>query len=82
MKMSFLMLISTTCSSLMEKPKSLTPKQAAEIMGVTPQFIRCGLQQGRFPFGTAVKMSKQWSYYINAHQFYQYLGVKDTEETA
>ena len=52
--------------------KKLTVKEAAELMGVTPQFLRLGLQQGRFPFGTAVKF-RRWSYYINAEQFYKWL---------
>lgn len=51
----------------------LTVKDAADLMGVTPQFMRLALQQGRFPFGTAVKM-KRWSYYINADKFYYYIG--------
>lgn len=50
----------------------LTVPEAAEIMGVTPQFLRLALQQGRFPFGTAVKF-KRWSYYINKDKFFEYL---------
>lgn len=49
----------------------LTVPEAAAIMGVTPQFLRLALQQGRFPFGTAVKM-RRWAYYINAQRFYEY----------
>ncbi len=56
----------------MNHPNKLTIKEAAAIMGVTPQFLRLGLQQGRFPFGTAVKM-KRWAYYINHTKFYEYL---------
>lgn len=50
----------------------LTVKEAAALMGVTPQFLRLGLQQGRLPFGVAVKF-KRWSYYINPAKFYEYL---------
>lgn len=47
--------------------------EAARILGVTPQFLRMGLQQGRFPeFGTAVKM-KRWAYFIHAGRFYGYV---------
>ena len=53
----------------------LTVTQAAEIMGVDPQFLRIALQQGRFPFGTAVKM-KRWAYYINARKLHDYLGAR------
>jgi len=51
----------------------LTIKEAAAIMGVTPQFLRMGLRQQRFPFGVAVKMERRWAYYINAAKFYDYL---------
>ena len=58
-----------------EQAEKLTVPQAAEIMGVTPQLLRLGLQQGRFPFGTAVKF-KRWSYYINKDKFYEYINLK------
>ena len=45
-------------------PKNVPVKVAAELMGVSPQFVRIGLQQNRFPFGAAVKLSTQWSYHI------------------
>ena len=46
----------------------------ASIMKVTPRFLQMGLQQGRFPFGEAVKM-KRWSYYINTEKFIKYMKV-------
>lgn len=55
-----------------KKPTTITVQQAAKIMNVTPRFLQIGLQQERFPFGTAVKM-KRWSYYINAERFMQYM---------
>ena len=55
--------------------KKFTVPEAAAMMGVTPQFLRLGLRQGRFPFGTAVKL-KRWSYYINSNHFMEYLGQK------
>ena len=54
----------------------LTVKQAAALMGVSEQFIRLGLQQGKFPFGTAVKTSSRWSYYINSTQLLRYIGAE------
>jgi len=57
-----------------------TVKEAAAIMGVTPRFLQLALQQGRFPFGTAVKM-KRWSYYIHTERFIQYmLGQRGEKE--
>jgi hypothetical protein len=62
------------------KPSRITVKEAAAIMGVTPRFLQLALQQGRFPFGTAVKM-KRWSYYIHAERFIQYmLGQRGEKE--
>ncbi len=51
----------------------IPPTEAARLMGKSPQFVRCGLQQDKFPFGTAVKMGKQWSYYINKNKFLEYI---------
>lgn len=45
-------------------------------MGVSEQFLRIGLQQGKFPFGTAVKTSSKWSYYIGTTQFLRYIGAE------
>jgi hypothetical protein len=56
--------------------KSLSVKEAAEIMGKSGQFVRIGLQRGLLPFGTAVKMSSVWTYYISPNQFYEYVGIK------
>ncbi len=51
----------------------LTVLEAATILGVTAQFLRMGLRQGRFSeFGTAVKF-RRWAYYINSERFYTYV---------
>lgn len=60
-------------------PKKLTVKEAAEIMGKSQQFVRIGLQRGRLPFGTAVKMNRRWVYYISPKQFYDYVGYVGIE---
>ena len=44
----------------------ISVKKAAEMLGVTPQFIRIGIQTGSLPIGTAVKMSSVYTYYITA----------------
>lgn len=62
--------------------KRLTVERAAAQMGVTPQFLRMGLRAGRFPFGTAVKMDKRWSYYINPARFQRYMAGEDMREEA
>lgn len=58
------------------KPNRLSVKEAAHLMGVSEQFLRIGLQQGKFPFGTAVKTSSKWSYYIGTTQFLRYIGAE------
>lgn len=53
----------------------ITIKKAAEIMKCSEQFLRVALQQGKLPFGTAVKMSeKNYRYYIYPKNFYEYIG--------
>ena len=55
--------------------------EAARLMGVTPMFLRIGLREGKFPFGTAVRMpGGRWSYYINATRFERYLTGMDMGE--
>lgn len=43
----------------------ILPKEAAAIMGCSPQYIRLGLQQGRLNIGEAIKMSSIWTYNIS-----------------
>lgn len=59
------------------KEQNISVKEAAEIMGKSQQFIRAGLQRGLLPFGTAIKMSSKWTYYISPKQFYEYVGVEN-----
>lgn len=60
----------------MAQDKRLTITEAAEIMGVTPMFLRLALREGRFSFGTAVKMER-WVYYINSSRFYKFMSGGD-----
>ena len=59
--------------------KSLSIKKAAEIMGMSQQFIRIGLQRGILPFGSAIKMSTKWTYYISPSRFYEYIGIGERD---
>ena len=54
----------------------LTIKEAARRMGKSEQFVRFGLRNGRLPFGTAVKMSQRWTYYISKERFEEFIGGK------
>ena len=51
-------------------------EEAAKIMGKSQQFVRVGLQRGILPFGTAVKMTSQWTYHISPKLFYDYVGYE------
>ena len=48
--------------------------EAAAILNVSEQFIRIGLQTGKLPIGSAVKMSSRWTYHISEHLLDQYMG--------
>lgn len=49
-------------------------EEAARRLNKSQEFVRMGLQLGRLPFGTAVKTSSKWSYYISRKLFEDYLG--------
>ena len=59
---------------------NVSPNEAAEIIGSSPQFVRIGLQQGRLPFGTAVKMTSNWVYHISLKLLKEYIGKERVEE--
>lgn len=61
--------------------RSLTIKDVARIIGKSEQFVRQGLIQNILPFGKAYKLqgSSQYTYYINPHQFYEFIGYKPNE---
>ena len=49
---------------------------AAKLLGVSPQFVRIGMQRGLLPIGTAVKMSSVWTYHISPNLLEQYINKK------
>lgn len=52
----------------------LTVKEAAERLGVTPEFMRAALEQGRFPFGCGLYMNGQRrAFYISERLFEKYV---------
>ena len=59
-----------------EYKNRISVEHAAELLGVSPQFIRIGLQQGILKFGMAVKMSRQWTYVITKQKFEEATGIK------
>ena len=65
---------------MLEQQEKIRVTDAAKIMGVSPMFLRMGLRQNRFPFGTAVKMNRRWAYYIHGGKFTEYMEGKEVEE--
>lgn len=62
-----------------QKKANLTVREAARLMGgdcASEEFIRRGLQQGRFPWGYAVKTSARWTYWISREKFEKCTGIK------
>lgn len=47
----------------------ITVQEVAKRMNASPQFVRLGLQQGKFNFGYAVKTSSKWTYWISKERF-------------
>lgn len=64
-----------------ENGEKLTIKKAAQLMNVTPQFIRVGIQMGTLPFGWAVNISGKgkYTYYISPKKFTEHTGIKVPE---
>ena len=49
---------------------------AAKLMNKSKQFVRVGLQQGKLPFGYAVKVGgNKFTYYISPKKFTEYTGI-------
>ncbi|MCK9477961.1 MAG: hypothetical protein M0R40_00480 [Firmicutes bacterium] len=59
----------------MQPLETITVAEAADVMNIYPRLLRYGLQQGRFPFGFAVKL-KNWSYVIYKDKFYEWVEEK------
>lgn len=63
-----------------ENDNRLSVAKAAELMDVSQQFIRIGLQRGILPFGYAVQTSSKWTYYISPSKFTEHTGISiDTD---
>lgn len=58
----------------------ITTKEAAEIIGSSPQFVRVAMQQGILKIGCACRIggSRRWTYNISPKMLGEYIG-KDIE---
>lgn len=50
-------------------------EKVASVLGVNPQTVRRGLEQGVYPFGVAVKCDKSYSYQFFPGKVREYLGI-------
>ena len=58
----------------------MTIDEASELMGVSKQFVRVGLQKGIFPWGYAVQVSsKRYTYFISRQKFYETEGIAPSQ---
>ena len=60
------------------KVETITPYEAGKIIGKNAEYIRAGLRQGRFDFGSAVPPTKEggkWNYNIIKSKFLKYAGI-------
>lgn len=64
----------------MPRTNGMKVREAAAILGKSEQFIRLGLQRGVFPFGTAVKMSTKWCYYISEAKLNEFVGKEESHD--
>lgn len=58
----------------MKELKNIPVRVVSEILGVSPQFVRVGLQQKTLPIGSAVKLSTKWTYHVSYELLKQYVG--------
>lgn len=47
----------------MEPLERISIEEASRLLNIHPNFLRCGLQQNKFPFGFGVKMTR-WAYVV------------------
>lgn len=54
--------------------------EAARLLGVSEQYIRCGLQQKALPLGSAVMVGEgRYTYHIADKAVYEYLRISRKE---
>ena len=54
----------------------LSVDEAADLMGVSPQFVRVAIQRGLFPWGMCVQVSgKRYTYFISRQKFTEHTGI-------
>ena len=64
-----------------EKIETLTPFEASKYIPKNAEFLRAGLRQNRFPFGTATQgKTGQWNYLIIKKKYFEFLGIEEKKD--
>lgn len=67
-----------TSKKRVRPPSSMSPTEAARLLGKGVPFVYEGLKDRRFTWGYAVKMpGGQWSYWISRKRFFEETGIKE-----
>lgn len=62
-----------------ENTEIMKVAEAAALMHKNPEFVRQGLIDKRFGFGSAVFHNGRWNFYINKQKFFDETGIKPAE---
>ena len=62
-----------------ENGTTITVREAAALLGVSPQCLRMGIEQGALGFGTVVRMKRK-VFVIYRDRFEKITGIKTKEE--
>lgn len=60
----------------MNKEHVMTPAEAAELLGSTPQTIRVAMEQGALPIGIVIQGKVRNRYIITKEKFTQVTGIE------
>ncbi len=63
----------------LETMKKIPLPIVADILGLSVQTLRLGLQRNELPIGFAVKTSSQYTYHISYEQLKNYVGVESLQ---
>lgn len=63
-----------------QNTETLKVTEAAKLMHKNPCFVRQGLIDKRFSFGSAVYHNGRWNFYINRQKFFDETGIRPIEK--
>ena len=64
------------------RDNNIKPAEAADILGVSPQFVRVAMQQGKLNIGIQLPGSSSWAYQISEKLLADYTGKDIKAEIA